>query len=121
LIDRNGRILPWLKPGQALLRVRGWGERVARVTVPGELVEAKRSFKAPPEVPLSTVASRFGVNPYRLASVFSRGVCEALYRFAQGAATRRDLDVLAELELSRGSALTKLGEACLELCREAGV
>jgi hypothetical protein len=51
LIDRSGRILPWLKPGQALVRVRGWGEGVARITVPGELAEAKRSFRAPPEVP----------------------------------------------------------------------
>jgi hypothetical protein len=61
------------------------------------------------------------VDPYRLAAAFSRATCEALHRFAQGAATRGDLDVLAELELNRGSMLTKLGEACLELCREAGV
>jgi hypothetical protein len=123
LIDRNGRILPWLKPGQALLRVRGWGERVARTTVPGELVEAKRSFRAPPEVPVSTVASRFGVDPYRLAAAFSRRTCEALYRFVQGAASEEDLNLLRELGLrgTRVGELTKLSEACLELCREAGV
>jgi|GEM_PF-6508473 len=121
LIDRSGRVLPKLKPGQALMRVRGWSERVARVEVAGELIEAKRNFRAPPEVPLSTVASRFGVDPYRLAAVFSRATCEGLYRFAQGAATREDLRTLAELELSRGSGLTKLGEACLELCKETGV
>jgi AraC-like DNA-binding protein len=123
LIDRSGRVLPKLKPGQALMRVRGWGERVARVEVAGELIEAKRNFRAPPEVPLSTVASRFGVDPYRLAAAFSRATCEALYRFVQGAATEEDLRLLRELDLrgTRLGELTKHGEACLELCREAGV
>jgi hypothetical protein len=123
LIDPDGRILPQLKPGQALMRVRGWGLRVAPVTVPDELIEAKRSFRPPPEVPVSTVASRFGVDPYRLAAAFSRRTCEALYRFAQGAATEEDLNLLRELGLrgTRLGELTKIGEACLELCREAGV
>jgi hypothetical protein len=122
LIDRSGRVLPKLKPGQALMRVRGWGDRVARVEVAGELIEAKRNFRAPPEVPLSTVAARHGVDPYRLAAAFSRATCEALYRFARGAATEEDLRLLRELDLrtARGE-LTKYGEACLELCREAGV
>jgi AraC-like DNA-binding protein len=123
LIDPDGEILPKLKRGQALVRVRGWGRRVAPVTVPDELIEAKRSFRPPPEVPVSTVASRFGVDPYRLAAAFSRRTCEALYRFVQGAATEEDLRLLRELGLrgTRLGELTKIGEACLELCREAGV
>jgi AraC-like DNA-binding protein len=122
-IDPDGEILPKLKRGQALARVRGWGLRVAPVTVPGELIEAKRNFRPPPEVPVSTVASRFGVDPYRLAAAFSRATCEALYRFVQGAATEEDLRLLRELGLrgTRLGELTKHGEACLELCREAGV
>jgi hypothetical protein len=62
------------------------------------------------------------VDPYRLAAAFSRRTCEALYRFTQGAATEEDLRLLRELDLrtARGE-LTKHGEACLELCREAGV
>jgi hypothetical protein len=122
-IDPDGRILPKLKLGQVLLRVRGWGDRIALTAAPSELVEAKRSFKAPPEVPVSTVASRFGVDPYRLAAAFSRRACEALYRFAQGAASEEDLKLLYELDLrgERRGELTKLGEACLELCMEAGV
>jgi hypothetical protein len=122
-IDPDGKILPKLKPGQALLRVRGWGDRIAPVAAPGELVEAKRSFRSPPEIPLSTVAARHGVDPYRLAAAFSREACEALYRFARGTATAEDLNLLYELDLrgERRGELTKLGEACLELCTESEV
>jgi len=123
LIDRDGGTLTRLKPGQALLLVRGWGRRVVSITVPRELMEAKRSFKPPPEVPVSTVAARHGVDSYKLAAVFSRNACEALYRFVEGRASEEELKLLSELDLrgARARELTKLGEACLELCREANV
>ena len=116
LVDPDGRVLPLLLPGQALLRVRGWGSRV--VAVP-EL--PPRGFQPRPPLPLDLVAAERGVDEADLAAAFSRRACEALRRFLQGAAGREDLRLLRELGLSEGSRLTKLGEACLELCREAGV
>jgi hypothetical protein len=123
LVDRGGKTLPRLKPGQALLRVRGWGERVVHIAAPRELVEARRWFKPPPEVPVSTVAARHGVDPYRLAAAFSRRVCEALVRFTQGTASPEDLELLRShgLRGERRGELTRLGQACLDLCAEAEV
>jgi len=121
IIDPRGEVLPRLKIGQALLRVRGWGEGLATITVPRELVEARHYFKPPPEIPLSTVAARHSVDPYELAAVFSRRACEALLRFTSSTAAEEDLKLLSQLGLRSGGRLTELGEACLELCHNSRV
>jgi hypothetical protein len=116
VVDPEGRVLPRLQPGQFLLRVRGWGSRVAAAR---EL--PARRFEPKPPLPLDAVAAKHAVDGVELAAAFSRRACEALRRFTQGSASREDLRVLRELGLSEGGWLTKLGEACLELCEEAGI
>ena len=56
----------------------------------------------------------------KLAAVFSRRVREALHRFVERRASEEEVKLLGELNL-RARELTKLGEACLELCRKANV
>ncbi len=121
VIDPRGEVLPRLGFAQALVRERGARERVISLSLNTEVLRSKALFKPGAPLSLTAVAARYGVSPYELAVAFSREACEALLRFLSGAATQEDLAFLDELNLRRGREATKLSEACLELCREAGI
>jgi hypothetical protein len=101
--------------------VRGYTPFTTSLFFDSEIARSKDTFKHKPPIPVTAVAAKHGVDPRALAAAFSRGTCEALHRFLAGAASREDVALLDGLRLRRERELTKLGEACLELCRETGV
>jgi hypothetical protein len=119
--DPDGEILPRLAFAQALAYVRGYTPFTTSLFFEPEVARSKDTFKHKPPIPVTAVAAKHGVDPRALAAAFSRGTCEALRRFLAGAASREDTALLDGLRLRRERELTKLGEACLELCRETGV
>jgi hypothetical protein len=120
VIDPDGRILPQLAFAQAYVRVRGYTPFTTSLFFDPEVARSKDVLKRKPPIPVTAVAAKHGVDPRALAAAFSRGACEALRRFLAGAASREDAALLDGLRLRREGELTKLGEACLELCMEAG-
>ncbi|MGB9708800.1 hypothetical protein [Infirmifilum uzonense] len=54
-----------------------------------------------------------------MCCLLSRTNCIALARFTAGKSTSEDRALLAQLKAREGGRLTRLGEALLELCRQA--
>jgi hypothetical protein len=121
IVDPKGEVLPRLTFAQALVRVRGYSPFSASLVFDPEIAWLKSALKRKPPIPVTAVAAKHGVDPRALAAAFSRGACEALRRFLAGAASKEDAALLDGLRLRREGELTKLGEACLQLCEEAGL
>ena len=119
VIDPKGEVLPRLAFAQAYVRVRGLSPFSASLLFDMEVAWSKGTFKRKPPIPVTAVAAKHSVDPRALAAAFSREACEALRRFLAGVASREDVALLDELRLRREGELTKLGEACLQLCEEA--